>query len=229
MEIQPSGENHIVFPKFGEQYSYGKATTCVHNLFSPPNRWVDLYGEVCITSSNLTCNLTFVKASYWSARKHEVFGTIISKDGTTQRNLYGHWNEAFFVGQPPSARSIWRMGNMPEEYSKYYGFTRFAIELNEISPGLKEKLPNTDTRCRPDQRLLEEGQLSESETLKLSLEQKQRERRKELEEQGIPHTPTWFKKSKNNSRQGTEQWEFSGGYWDSRKNAFKSATMEELW
>jgi len=118
---------------------------------------------------------------------------------------------------------------MPEEYTKYYGFTRFAIELNEISPGLKEKLPNTDTRCRPDQRLLEEGQLSESETLKLSLEQKQRERRKQLEEQGIPHTPTWFKKSKNNSRQGTEQWEFSGGYWESRKNAFKSATIEELW
>lgn len=35
---------------------------------------------------------------------------------------------------------------MPEEYTKYYGFTRFAIELNEITPGLKEKLPVTDTR-----------------------------------------------------------------------------------
>lgn len=63
MEIQPSGENHIVFPKFGEHYSYGKATTCVHNLFSPPNRWVDLYGECSIVSSTLTCNMTFQKVS----------------------------------------------------------------------------------------------------------------------------------------------------------------------
>lgn len=42
--------------------------------------------------------------------------------------------------------SLASLGNMPEEYAKYYGFTRFAIELNEISPGLKEKLPVTDTR-----------------------------------------------------------------------------------
>lgn len=48
-------------------------------------------------------------------------------------------------------------------------------------------------RFRPDQRLLEEGQLSEAETLKLSLEQKQRERRKELEEEGSSHIPQWFK------------------------------------
>ena len=61
MEIQPIGEVHIVFPKWSEHYSYNKATTCVHNLFSPPNRWVDLYGEVSIQSSGLTCNLTFVK------------------------------------------------------------------------------------------------------------------------------------------------------------------------
>jgi hypothetical protein len=63
MEIQSIGENHIVLPKYGEHYSYNKATTCVHNVFSPPSRWVDLYGEVAIAGGSLTCNLTFVKAS----------------------------------------------------------------------------------------------------------------------------------------------------------------------
>jgi hypothetical protein len=64
MEIQPIGENHIVFPKYGEHYSYNKATTCVHNLFSPQSRWVDLYGEISIISGSLTCNLTFVKVRH---------------------------------------------------------------------------------------------------------------------------------------------------------------------
>lgn len=61
MEIQPVGEVHVVFPKFGEHYSYNKATTCVHNLFSPQNRWVDLYGEVAVKGNGMTVNLTFLK------------------------------------------------------------------------------------------------------------------------------------------------------------------------
>lgn len=41
---------------------------------------------------------------------------------------------------------------MPTNYERYYGFTRFAIELNELDPLLKDLLPMTDARFRPDQR-----------------------------------------------------------------------------
>lgn len=41
---------------------------------------------------------------------------------------------------------------MPENYELYYGFTRFAIELNELEPETAKYLPKTDTRFRPDQR-----------------------------------------------------------------------------
>ena len=41
---------------------------------------------------------------------------------------------------------------MPTDYELYYGFTRFAIELNELCPELKDALPPTDARFRPDQR-----------------------------------------------------------------------------
>ncbi len=43
-------------------------------------------------------------------------------------------------------------GSMPTDYELYYGFSRFAIELNELCPELKELLPPTDARFRPDQR-----------------------------------------------------------------------------
>lgn len=41
---------------------------------------------------------------------------------------------------------------MPVDLEQYYGFTKFAIELNELDPSLKLLLPSTDTRLRVDQR-----------------------------------------------------------------------------
>ena len=43
-------------------------------------------------------------------------------------------------------------GAMPHDFDKYYGFTRFAIELNEIEKGQENFLPRTDSRLRPDQK-----------------------------------------------------------------------------
>lgn len=43
---------------------------------------------------------------------------------------------------------------MPVDYEHYYGFTRFAIELNELDPEMSKYLPLTDTRFRPDQRFI---------------------------------------------------------------------------
>lgn len=41
---------------------------------------------------------------------------------------------------------------MPRDSEEYYGFTEFAIELNELDPQTKHLLPPTDTRFRLDQR-----------------------------------------------------------------------------
>jgi len=46
------------------------------------------------------------------------------------------------------------IGTMPEDYELYYGFTRFAMELNELDLETAKILPKTDTRFRPDQRYL---------------------------------------------------------------------------
>ena len=44
---------------------------------------------------------------------------------------------------------------LPADSDLYYGFSRFAIELNEMLDNEKGVLPKTDTRFRPDQKLLE--------------------------------------------------------------------------
>lgn len=40
----------------------------------------------------------------------------------------------------------------PDDQFDFYGFSRYARELNELTPDLEAVLPPTDTRYRPDQR-----------------------------------------------------------------------------
>ncbi|UYV82915.1 OSBPL6 [Cordylochernes scorpioides] len=204
MEIIPIGTVNVLLPGYGavwvtfglttDHYRWNKVTSCVHNVFSG-QRWVDQYGEMIITDSNeeVTCKLTFVKASYWSNKRYEVYGNISTRQGEVIHNLFGKWTEGLMCGNPPTARCIWRPGAMIEDYEMYYGFTRFAIELNELDPDMAKLLPPTDTRLRPDQRLLEEGHIAQAESTKQQLEQAQRERRKQREESGATYTPMWFR------------------------------------
>ena len=89
-----------------------------------------MYGESVITckQSGLTARILFIKASYWTNNKHEVVGTITDNTGAVLQNLFGKWSEALYVGKVPSGRCIWRAGS--EDTEPYYGFSRFAVELN---------------------------------------------------------------------------------------------------
>ena len=180
MEFQPEGKISLSLRSHGEEYSWNKVTSCIHNILGQ-ERWVDLYGESVIQcpQSGLTAKIQFVKASYWSSKRHEMFGTITDRRGEVLSNMFGKWSEALYIGKAPSARCIWRPGALPEEAQLYYGFSRFAMELNEVTAVERNKLPPTDVRFRPDQRALEEGRFAEAENIKLGLEQAQRDRRRQ--------------------------------------------------
>lgn len=222
MELQPLGNVHLLLPKTGDLYTWNKVTTCVHNLFSG-QRWVDQYGELNISNGRITCKLTFAKASYWSSKRHEVVGAVYDESGKPVRRLFGKWSESLYCGVAPSARCIWRAGTLPPNHERYYGFTSFAMELNELGPD-SHLMPPTDTRFRPDQRALEEGDLTLAEQLKLQIESAQRDRRKRREELNTPYEPRWFSLSRD------EAWQYNGKYWESRKNpGFSNLQFESLW
>ncbi|XP_048000985.1 oxysterol-binding protein-related protein 3-like isoform X3 [Leguminivora glycinivorella] len=209
MEFQPTGRVHVRLTPSGDHYSWNKVTTCVHNLFGG-QRWVDQYGDMHIVchGTDITCKLQFIKASSWSSSRHEVRGAV-AIGGQPRIRLQGRWSEGLQGGE----RTLWRPGPMPPDYELYYGFTRFAMELNELEPGMRDVLPSTDTRLRPDQRALEEGDVDAAEQFKHELEQAQRERRRD----GIEHTPLWFRKTVED---GEETWVFTGEYWKAREAGF---------
>lgn len=91
---------------------------------------------------------------------NEVVMTVYDAKGVKTRRVIGKWNEmlAEEVGKNRSQLSVlWTARSPLQDYMKYYGFTQFSVELNEITDIERDKLPKTDTRLRPDQRLYEQG------------------------------------------------------------------------
>ncbi|KAF6035070.1 hypothetical protein EB796_006629 [Bugula neritina] len=216
MEIHPVGSVSVELTRHNEEYKWKKVTTCVHNVLGG-QRWVDQYGEMNISCQGIKCKLNFVKASYWSNKKHEVHGTITGPGDEVKIYLFGKWTEALYCTSKTdhqSNRCIWRAGNLPEDHELYYGFTRFAVELNELQSNEATYLPRTDTRFRPDQRFLEEGKIDEAEAAKQRVEKLQREARKEREAKSIEYKPRWFNKVEKDK---TETYLFNEDYWSCKR------------
>ncbi|XP_029080916.1 oxysterol-binding protein-related protein 6 isoform X2 [Monodon monoceros] len=230
MEILPVGTLNAMLPKYGDCYVWNKVTTCIHNILSG-RRWIEHYGEVTIRntkSSVCICKLTFVKVNYWNSNVNEVQGVVMDQEGKVVHRLFGKWHEGLYCGVAPSAKCIWRPGSMPTNYELYYGFTRFAIELNELDPVLKDLLPPTDARFRPDQRFLEEGNLEAAAAEKQRVEELQRSRRRYMEENNLEHIPKFFKKVIDANQR--EAWVSNDTYWELRKDpGFSKVDSPVLW
>ncbi|XP_023586261.1 oxysterol-binding protein-related protein 6 [Trichechus manatus latirostris] len=230
MEILPVGTLNVMLPRYGDFYVWNKVTTCIHNILSG-RRWIEHYGEVTIRntkSSVCICKLTFVKVNYWNSNVNEVQGVVMDQEGKVVHRLFGKWHEGLYCGVAPSAKCIWRPGSMPTNYELYYGFTRFAIELNELDPVLKDLLPPTDARFRPDQRFLEEGNLEAAAAEKQRVEELQRSRRRYMEENNLEHIPKFFKKVINANQR--EVWVSKDTYWELRKDpGFSKVDSPVLW
>uniref|UniRef100_A0A674PET5 Oxysterol-binding protein n=1 Tax=Takifugu rubripes TaxID=31033 RepID=A0A674PET5_TAKRU len=256
MEIFPIGTTNVHLPKFGDHYEWKNVTSCIHNLLSGPC-WIEHYGEINIKNNNsdiCQCKITFIKSKYWNPRVNEVEAVITDRKGKVIHKLFGKWNEAIYCGEPPLATCVWKANTMPVDYEHHYGFSKFAIELNELEPSLKALLPPTDTRLRLDQRLLEEGNVEAAAEQKKRIEELQRERRKELEEKNLTHQPKFFRQVQeihrilrygefNSSpltavllfscvhrKTSDDTWVSNNTYWELRKDpGFSQLDFPKLW
>ncbi|XP_020641206.3 oxysterol-binding protein-related protein 7 isoform X2 [Pogona vitticeps] len=230
LEIIPVGTVNVHLPRFGDHYEWNKVTSCIHNILSG-QRWIEHYGEVLIRNtrdSTYHCKLTFCKARYWGSGVNEVQGAILSHSGKVIHRLFGKWHDGLYRGVAPVGKCIWRPNPMPRDYEKNYGFTQFALELNELTSELKRLLPSTDTRLRPDQRYLEEGNVQAAESQKRRIEQLQRDRRRVMEDNNILHQARFFRRQVDAS--GKESWVANSTYWKLRvEPGFSNMDSAVLW
>uniref|UniRef100_A0A3P9NH21 Oxysterol-binding protein n=1 Tax=Poecilia reticulata TaxID=8081 RepID=A0A3P9NH21_POERE len=232
VEIISSGLVNVTLPKYGDHYEWNKAVTCIHNVLSQ-QRWLEHYGEVVIRntkSDECTCKMTFVKSRYWGSEssKNEIQGVVLDQAGEVVHRFGGFWHEGIFCDTMATPTCIWKPNVQPDDHFQYYGFSRYARELNEMSADLEIILPPTDARFRPDQRLLEEGKVAEADKKKDQVEEKQRDRRKEMAKRGEEHIPRFFRKVVDEA--GREVWLYNGTYWKIRQDpGFSKTENLDLW
>jgi hypothetical protein len=93
-----------------------------------------------------------------------------------------------------------------------YNFTQLAVELNEP----EENIAPTDSRLRPDQRLMENARFEEDNQLKFKIDAKHRARLA-LIDQGVEnYKPNWFKKSIDKYT-NEETHVYNNEYWECKK------------
>ncbi|KAL0391713.1 UNVERIFIED_CONTAM: Oxysterol-binding protein-related protein 1C [Sesamum radiatum] len=231
IQLDPVGMLTLEFDD-GEVFQWSKVTTSIYNLILG-KLYCDHYGTMRIQGNrNYSCKLKFKEQSIIDRNPHQVQGIVQDNSGKTVATLFGKWDESmhYVNGDCSSkgkgheslseARLLWKRSK-PPKFPTRYNFTRFAMTLNELIPGLKilqtaiefelfagEATP-TDSRLRPDQRCLENGEYEMANAEKLRLEQRQRQARK-MQESGWK--PRWFAKDK-----GSETYRYVGGYWEARE------------
>ncbi|XVF02609.1 hypothetical protein REPUB_Repub04eG0189700 [Reevesia pubescens] len=218
IQLDPVGVLTLQFED-GETFQWSKVTTSIYNIILG-KIYCDHYGTMRIRGSgNYSCKLKFKEQSIIDRNPHQVHGFVQdNRTGEKVAMLVGKWDEAMYyvLGDPtlkpkgydPMTEAVLLWERDKSTTKTRYNLTPFAISLNELTPGLLEKLPPTDSRLRPDQRHLENGEYEMANAEKLRLEQLQRQARK-LQERGWQ--PRWFQKDEDGC------YRYIGGYWEARK------------
>ncbi|XP_063740174.1 oxysterol-binding protein 1 isoform X5 [Eleginops maclovinus] len=269
LSIMPLGSIQCLFDKSENHYSWKKVTTTVHNIIVG-KLWIDQSGEIDVVNHKTgdRCHLKFAPYSYFSRDvPRKVTGVVTDKDGKAHYVLSGTWDEKMefsrimqsskgengtegkqrTVYQTLKAKEIWKKNPLPEGAENMYFFSSLALTLNEPEDGVAP----TDSRRRPDQRMMEEGRWDEANAEKQRLEEKQRIVRREREREAVKAASTpeeavtedsindsplksahpdnyqamWFEKL-DDPASGETLHVYKGGYWEAKEQGSWDACPE---
>ena len=235
---------HLRTPDGSEElYTWKKVTSSVVGIITG-NPTVDNYGpmEVKNWTTGEVCHLDF-KAKGWKANSaYQVSGKVVDAQGKTRWSVGGRWNDKIYARLTPgyeaaidakdaenpqtnTAFLVWEAHERPSGIP--FNLTPFVVTVNALPDRLKPFLAPTDSRLRPDQRAMEEGEYDFAATEKNRVEEGQRARRREREAKGEEFVPRWFKKAKHPVT-GEDYWVFNHDYWKVREEvADGSRTWDE--
>lgn len=215
--VTPTAFSRIEFPSHGSSFTFNRPTSSVHNLVIG-KMYVEHSGEVKILGEGKAkgwkCVLNYHTHSFFTKDQRHVTGVITDPSKNVKLTLNANWADKMETmpvlpnGKQGQPTVIWRKSTPPTDSYLYYNFTVFASQLNEMD----ESVAPTDSRRRPDQRLMEDGEWDEANRVKVQLEELQRERRRLNEDV----KPLWFTR-RTDDLTGEYIYKYSGNYWERKK------------
>lgn len=238
-------------PDGGEElYTWKKVTSSVVGIITG-NPTVDNYGpmEVKNWTTGEICYLDFKPKGWKASSAFQVSGKVVDTAGRTRWSIGGRWNDKIYARLTPgyeadvSAGGTGKAGSKDQAFLVWeahprpagipFNITPFVVTLNALPDRLRPFLAPTDSRLRPDQRAMEEGEYDFAATEKNRVEEGQRARRRQREAKGEEFEPRWFTKARHPVT-GEDFWSFNGRYWKVRdevvegKRTWEEEKLEEI-
>lgn len=223
-----------------DYYTWKKVTSSVIGIITG-SPTVDNYGlmEIKNWTTGEVAYVDFKPRGWKASSAYLISGKVVDAEGRTRISLGGRWSSKLYarltpgyektpdepgdndvytgaIADPSRAYLIWKANPRPSGIP--FNLTPFVLTFNHIDENLKPWIAPTDSRLRPDQRAMEEGEYDFAATEKNRLEEAQRARRREREAKGEIFIPAWFSKTRCEIT-GEEYWKFNGEYWERRKKA----------
>lgn len=206
VDVHHQYRNYVKLDDHNETFEIEMPIFSVHNLIIG-TMYFDIGGTgniKCLEDDSLKCQLRFTKRGWLSREEFKCEGEVVRTGGKKGNNellykIHGNWNSKILVTKfnngkldTSTTELVFEKNPYPEKWDYMYGLSHFALQLNYFPSWLNNVVAPTDTRRRPDQRSLENGDMINAAKQKERLEEKQRAVRKYREKNEIEHEAAYF-------------------------------------
>ena len=207
-----------------DKFLYNRPSTLLKGILTNKLHY-DYNGEINITSPDYP-NI-FCKIEYISDYNEEgiIKGEIVKGENIDNGDIIykigGNWKKEIYITDSDDNNKNVLFTVNEEEFFKNsvekYIIPEYCCNLNYLPDELKDIIPVSDTRNRPDQKEYEIGSTEKSQELKAIIEEMQVYKQDILDKSNKEHQPIYFTNEYNEDSKDFV-YMYKGGYWEDRKN-----------
>ena len=206
-----------------DKFLYNRPSTLLKGILVNKLHY-DFNGEITITSPdypNILCNIEYI-SDY--NEEGIIKGKIVKgEDLDSGEIIYligGNWKKEIYITDADENNKNVLFTVKEEEFFKNsaekYVIPQYCCNLNYLPDKLKEVIPMSDTRNRPDQKEYEVGSTEKSQEIKTIIEEMQVYKQDILDKSNKEHQPIYFSNEYNEDSKDFV-FIYRGGYWEDRK------------
>ena len=215
LEVNALGRTYITYSNYNDVNAFTKPRLITRNLIIGTID-IDVEGKFEVTNENGdSCEVDMIPST--SGQKGNLHGKIKDIDGDVKFLLEGNWQDNIYIvnNETKEKTVIWRI--IPSRGKEDFYYQPYSFDLNDLTEEMKKVLPPTDSRFRPDQRLMEYQDIDKAGDEKHRLEEAQRARAKQYKKDGFIPKPLYFDETYDDLT-GELIYKYKGNYWDMRYN-----------
>ena len=206
-----------------DKFLYNRPSTLLKGILVNKLHY-DFNGEITITSPDypkILCNIEYI-SDY--NEEGIIKGKIVKgEDLDSGEIIYligGNWKKEIYITDADENNKNVLFTVKEEEFFKNsaekYVIPQYCCNLNYLPDKLKEVIPVSDTRNRPDQKEYEVGSTEKSQEIKTIIEEMQVYKQDILDKSNKEHQPIYFSNEYNEDSKDFV-FIYRGGYWEDRK------------